>query len=775
MASLSYGGGSVVSKQKIPEYPRLKLDRKVETFGDRVFLNAEGRHSIVQGQAVVDIVSLLDGTRDVAEICEQVSSVHSLAEVLRALTRLSEFGHLTNGPASESSELVGWWDRLGLTQEGLHEHLSGSRVGLVTLGDPSGVVESEMMSALAGELVDPTIVEPSNTRDDLSLLVVSTDDYLNPDLAKINEAMLGGKTPWIIFKPTGAILWIGPYFVPGDTGCWACLSQRLAANRQVERFLGVSGQETWTAPSPVIHSRGSLGTALSLAALSVARLVGDPDAGYLRGVMRTFDLVTLEAATHVLIKQPQCRACGDFDFYSQPRPVRLESQPKQYVDDGGHRIYGPQVTVERLEKHVSPLIGAVTSLHKLTEPGDEVTNAYVAGHNFAMFSHSTYVLRRSVRGLSGGKGRSDIQAKASAICEAIERYCGVWRGDEPTVQGSFEDLAGRAINPESLLCFSRSQYENREAWNQAQTGGLQLVPEPFDTTRSINWSQAWSITHDEPRLVPSAYCYFGNPDNAQRAFCFSDSNGNAAGNNLEEAVLQGLLELVERDSVAIWWYNRLRVPKVDLGSIDDPYVETVSRYYRDQGRDLWLLDITSDLGIPSMVAVSHRLDHPKEDVVLGFGAHVDPKLAAMRAITECNQFLPMLSKRDREGNTIYDVDDREALEWWKNASLETDPYVVASPDLPMVDLSHKPGLERDDITDEIRACVEAISGKGMEVIVLDQSRPDLDIKVAKVMVPGMRHFWRRLGPGRLYEVPVELGYLERPLRECDLNPKSVFF
>ena len=58
---------------------------------------------------------------------------------------------------------------------------------------------------------------------------------------------------------------------------------------------------------------------------------------------------------------------------------------------------------------------------------------------------------------------------------------------------------------------------------------------------------------------------------------------------------------------------------------------------------------------------------------------------------------------------------------------------------------------------------------------LDQTRPDIELNVVKVIVPGMRHFWRRLGAGRLYDVPVRLGWLDRPLREDELNPRSVFF
>jgi ribosomal protein S12 methylthiotransferase accessory factor len=58
----------------------------------------------------------------------------------------------------------------------------------------------------------------------------------------------------------------------------------------------------------------------------------------------------------------------------------------------------------------------------------------------------------------------------------------------------------------------------------------------------------------------------------------------------------------------------------------------------------------------------------------------------------------------------------------------------------------------------------------METIVIDYTRPDIGLSTAKVVVPGLRHFWPRLGPGRLYDVPHALGWLPRPLTEDELNP-----
>ena len=57
-------------------------------------------------------------------------------------------------------------------------------------------------------------------------------------------------------------------------------------------------------------------------------------------------------------------------------------------------------------------------------------------------------------------------------------------------------------------------------------------------------------------------------------------------------------------------------------------------------------------------------------------------------------------------------------------------------------------------------CVRLARERDLEVLVLDQTRADVGIPVVKVIVPGMRHFWARFGPGRLYDVPAAMGWLE---------------
>lgn len=76
--------------------------------------------------------------------------------------------------------------------------------------------------------------------------------------------------------------------------------------------------------------------------------------------------------------------------------------------------------------------------------------------------------------------------------------------------------------------------------------------------------------------------------------------------------------------------------------------------------------------------------------------------------------------------------------------------------------------------DQLDELVAVLDGRGIEVVVVDQSRSDVGLAVCRVLAPGLRHFWRRTAPGRLYDVPVALGWVAERADEGDLNPWNVF-
>jgi oxazoline/thiazoline synthase len=77
------------------------------------------------------------------------------------------------------------------------------------------------------------------------------------------------------------------------------------------------------------------------------------------------------------------------------------------------------------------------------------------------------------------------------------------------------------------------------------------------------------------------------------------------------------------------------------------------------------------------------------------------------------------------------------------------------------------------LDEAIKDCIQRAERSGLEILVLDLTLPDIGLPVAKVVCPGLRHFWRRTAPGRLYDVPVQMGWLDRPNQEDELNSDSI--
>jgi hypothetical protein len=97
------------------------------------------------------------------------------------------------------------------------------------------------------------------------------------------------------------------------------------------------------------------------------------------------------------------------------------------------------------------------------------------------------------------------------------------------------------------------------------------------------------------------------------------------------------------------------------------------------------------------------------------------------------------------------------VHWWSTATLAEHPYLVPDPGSRARRLGDRPDRGGDDLRDDVRRCRSIVEGRGMQLMVCDQSRPDIGLPVVKVIVPGLRHFWSRFAPGRLYDVPVSLG------------------
>ncbi|NOT55029.1 MAG: TOMM precursor leader peptide-binding protein [Deltaproteobacteria bacterium] len=752
-----------------PQFKRYFRSTLIPSEG--VVLQSEHGHVCLRGPVYSRLAPLLDGQHTVEEIVDGLHGQVSAVEVVYALKLLAQRGYAVDAAPGVPATQAAFWDELNVDPREAIVRLRETPASVITFGN----IPPEPFRALLTALGVPI-------SDDGACTVVLTDDYLHEGLNAFNTETLAHEHPWLLVKPVGTEVWIGPLFIPGKTGCWACLAHRLQGARKIDSYLREKAGAVPLSSFSLATLPSTFHTALSIAATETARWIVQGRHEELEGQIVTLNVLSLDKQRHAMVRRPQCPHCGDPSAVTahQSAPIVLQSCKKIFTSDGGHRSFAPDETWQALKHHISPITGIVGALYPTAPWVGETsfTPSFLSSHNFVHIpredAFDLAAFEASLKSGSSGKGRDPIQAKVSAMSEAIERYSGTCQGDEARVSARRKDLGTAAILPNACMHYSERQFHNRPQWN-ASGARSSWVPEPFDEDTEIEWSPVWSLTYDEPRYVPTAYCYYGYSRKHQTWFARADSNGCAAGSSKEEAILQGFMEVVERDNIALWWYNRLQRPAVDLASFSEPYFEQLRDYYDMLHRDLWVLDITSDLPIPTFAALSRRRDGAVEDIIWGFGAHFDARLAILRALTEVNQWLPVVHSGSTEKANTYRAQGQDAVHWWKTATLENQPYLA--PDGAATPRVHTDYAQdwSDDLAIDVRTCVSIAAAKKLETLVIDQTRPDTGLHVVKVIVPGLRHFWPRFAPGRLYEVPVRMGWLKHPLTEDRLNPQHIFF
>lgn len=731
--------------------------------GQGVVLLGESSRIYLEGPLPAALVPLLTGDLSCDQIAERLAGRFDPALVYFHLIRLEQRGLLYDGRASESSpeELL-----LGQLGGDPAKIAVPATLHLTALGgmDPEPALERlGRQGAFQVIVMDWRAARPAADHP----WVVLTPDYLEPELADFNRQALAQGWRWSPCQPWGIEPCFGPLFAPGETACLECLLHRLRGHRGAELGAWREGGR-----SPRLargHSPAALDAVWGMLGLELRKaLAGVPQAFLGQGAI-SLDLKSLAVTRHLLSRRPQCPACGDpAPWRRMPvEPPALRSRPKSGHRDGGERIWDATQTLSRLLPRVSPLTGEVGVLQDHENASGPL--GCLTAATWAVLGPRRLVPparqgsdwrqgRAGAQGISCGKGRTRSQARASALGEALERYSSQFCGYEPVIAASWAEVAPRAIHPQCLNPFSPAQYRDRLAWGQR--GWTAFVPEPFSEQAVIDWSPAWCLSQGRWKLVPSACLYYDYPPERGGRFARGDSNGVAAGNCLEEAFMQGFFELVERDAVALWWYNRLRRRAVDLDSLGQEHCRQARAFLAERGFTLEVLDLTSDLPVPVLAAVALHDADPEKPPHLGFGCHLDARIALERSLAELAQGLmapesgaPLDLARQLLGHPLGRADFLRPLEG-----------------APPRRAGEFVNQASDDFLEDIHLAVEMLDRRGLEILMADLTRPETGLRVVRVMVPGLAHFWPRLATERLYSVPVEQGWLSRPLREEELNP-----
>ncbi len=416
---------------------------------DVVCLYSEDRKFFLHGELYCALASAIGkGNKSFPELARELGKNYPQDKIEEALKRLMDRRYIVPASPSSPSAVDGYWASLGLPPGVAEQNLVNCRVRVEAI-DVNGAAEfSAALGALGVNVV--------NRSPDLTVTLVN--DYLERRLAELNQQRVADRTPWLIVQPSGAFPLVGPLFRPGDGACWTCLFDRMIRNREVKGFLD-RGPAQAVSISPL--ARNTLGqSAAQFAALEVAKAIATGFRTELNDHIFSNDLLGATIVKHYVAARPQCPTCGARklrDPRRAPEPIEIGAGAKLVMTSGGYRTVSSRATVARFRKHVTPLTGVVTRLERIEADLPMNTNFYAA-HNFSAPAQNVDELRSGLTGGSFGKGSTAEQAEASALMEAIERYSGIFQGDEIRLTRRFSDFApGEAIAPNDVLLFSDAQ------------------------------------------------------------------------------------------------------------------------------------------------------------------------------------------------------------------------------------------------------------------------------------------------------------------------------
>ncbi|RAP49534.1 MAG: hypothetical protein BZ133_07585 [Methanosphaera sp. SHI613] len=307
-----------------------------------------------------------------------------------------------------------------------------------------------------------------------------------------------------------------------------------------------------------------------------------------------------------------------------------------------------------------------------------------------------------------GKGPTDIHAKVSSIMEAIERYSAEQQESDEKIIKRYDPAD--CLNPEELI-LPKDTYHDEE----------------------LEWTKAVSIKTGDEIYVPSNAVY--HPYNSKNIhhIHLSNTNGLASGNELEEAIFHGMMEVVERDAWSFFEVYKEEKAEINCQDTDNEYIRKLLDKFERNNVSIKLLDLTIENEIPTIAAVSEDLTLKDPALLtLGIGTHLDPDIAAIRAITEVAQSRATQIHGTREDTTRANLLRQTGYERMKR--LNKHWFRKSSETINLEDI---PDRSSDSFRKDIEITMKLLEKSGItDAYYVDLTR-EIGIPVVRVIIPEM--------------------------------------
>lgn len=313
-----------------------------------------------------------------------------------------------------------------------------------------------------------------------------------------------------------------------------------------------------------------------------------------------------------------------------------------------------------------------------------------------------------------GKGSTPEQSRASACMELAERFSffSFMANNENFLEATYDEVMTQGYPVLPLEVWLKSVHDE----HTSPATLAQLI-----ASIPIQWVWARNLSTGAETLLPFSWFY-----------AINEFNGPSAGNTMEEAVLQGLSEIVERHVCAKVTYDRLKTPAIDLDAVTDPVSKELVAKFRQHGIELYANDFTLDTGIPTVAVLAlDRSTFPEtSEIVYTAGTTPNPEKSLIRALTEVAQLAgDFESKSNYVASGLPKPLSMTEIDYITNPGSQTTTSKMVN-------------LEDDNFKTEVENCVTALAQLGLEVFVVDVCHPDLAIPATYTIVPGC-HFRER--------------------------------
>ncbi|WP_371018998.1 TOMM precursor leader peptide-binding protein [Pseudalkalibacillus sp. JSM 102089] len=505
---------------------------------------------------------------------------------------------------------------------------------------------------------------------------------------------------------------VGPTFVPSKQGCIFCMKAQKDVTKysDYKRYIHIGTNN--------LLSNKFIRENMRLFIEKEIDLLAQFQSPSTSNKVVVFSNKTMNIVGYPLVPNQNCEHCASFLKEDNRNDALLTLHDRLKVTKHEFRQKNPLLDLHDLRNLLTnKKFGLINKIEKF--PGDIIPTY------FSYTNQDVFI----------GRQNNFFESELTSYLEALERDAGKFpKSKRTSIFKSYEELKGQAVNP---IEFGLSKDSSDQ----------------YSEMTSLPWVWGYSFKYEDAILVPEQIAYFANHivSPQDKRFVIESSNGCSLGKSLEESILHGLFEVIERDAFLLMWHGMQKPVAIRLETVKNDEILNIKNKINSLGFDVFVLKTTTEFGIPSFAAIVVNKNHIAPRVFVSGGCHLIAEEAILSCLFEASAHTQMAKK-------ISEHKKERVEELYKNPrkirSLEDHYLYYYHPknfskfnfifnNMKFVDFKEFIDSDEEfnlDITKDLTKVIKRILDHDYDVIAINQTPSYLeqfDLRASKVLIPGL--------------------------------------